>query len=71
MLSKAILKFIAVAVVLAKLIMSQRIITRRSKTYLELAKKYSHLIKNWEYKNSPFLSNSKTNVGLHLIAGSI
>ena len=27
------------------------------KDYLELEKKYSHLIKNWEYKNSPFLKH--------------
>ena len=27
------------------------------KDYLELEKKYSHLIKNWEYKNSPFNNN--------------
>jgi len=27
------------------------------KDYLELEKKYSHLIKNWEYKNSPFPAN--------------
>lgn len=28
------------------------------KNYLEIEKKYSHLIKNWEYKNSPFLSDN-------------
>ena len=27
------------------------------KNYLKLEKKYSHLIKNWEYKNSPFLKH--------------
>ena len=27
------------------------------KDYLKLEKKYSHFIKNWEYKNSPFLSS--------------
>jgi len=35
------------------------------KKYLELEKKYSQFIKNWEYKNSPFLSNNKT-----LVVGS-
>jgi hypothetical protein len=27
--------------------------------YLKLENKYSHLIKNWEYKNSPFKSDHK------------
>jgi hypothetical protein len=27
--------------------------------YLKIEKKYSHFIKNWEYKNSPFLSGNK------------
>jgi len=29
------------------------------KDYLKLERKYSHLIKDWEYKNSPFLSDTK------------
>ena len=29
------------------------------KDYLTLEKKYSHFIKNWEYKNSPFLNDIK------------
>jgi hypothetical protein len=34
------------------------------KDYLELEEEYSYLIKNWEYKNSPFPdNNSKTVVG--------
>ena len=40
------------------------------KDYLELEKKYSHLLKNWEYKNSPFLSDNKTVVGASPTAGS-
>lgn len=34
------------------------------KDYLEFEKKYSNFIKNWEYKNSPFLSDNKAVVGL-------
>jgi len=40
------------------------------KDYLKLEKKYSHLIKNWEYKNSPFLSDNKTTVGSNPSLGS-
>ncbi len=38
------------------------------KDYLKLEKRYSHLIKNWEYKNSPFL-NDKIVVGSSPTAG--
>ena len=40
------------------------------KDYLKLEKKYSYLIKNWEYKNSPFLSDNKIVGGLNLTTGS-
>ena len=40
------------------------------KDYLKLEKEYSHLIKNWEYKNSPFLGGSKAIVGSSPTAGS-
>jgi len=41
------------------------------KDYLKLEKKYSYLIKNWEYKNSPFLSDNKIVGGLNLTTGSV
>ena len=34
-----------------------KLILLLKKNYLKLETKYSHLIKNWEYKNSPFLSS--------------
>lgn len=37
-----------------------KLILLLKKNYLKLEKKYSHLIKNWEYKNSPFLISNKT-----------
>ena len=46
-----------------------KLILLLKKDYLELERKYSHLIKNWEYKNSPFLSNNKTTVGSNPTAG--
>jgi len=39
------------------------------KDYLELEKKYSQFIKNWEYKNSPFQSNIKMVIGASPTAG--
>lgn len=40
------------------------------KNYLELEKEYSHLIENWEYRNSPFPNDNKTTVGSNPSPGS-
>jgi len=45
-----------------------KLILLLKKDYLELEKKYSHLIENWEYENSPF-PNDKIVVGSSLTAG--
>lgn len=40
-----------------KLYSNIKLILLLKKDYLKLEEKYSHLIKNWEYKNSPFNNN--------------
>jgi len=55
-----------------KLYPDTNLILLLKKEYLKLEKKYSHLIKNWEYKNSPFLSDNKiATVGANPTAGSL
>ena len=52
-----------------KLYPNIKLILLLKKNYLELERKYSHSIKNWEYKNSPF-PNNKIVIGSSLTAGS-